>query len=110
MIPPVTALAAQLGRALAAHRGDRARAELAATAGVTDQALRYLEEAKANPTLERIERTAELYGITLAVVDVDALLEELDTILRGKFGAAPVPRRNALARIRQHITQENPTP
>lgn len=68
-------LPTQLGRALAARRGDRTLADVARAGGITYQGLIALEAGTKNPTLERVARTAELYGARLAIVDVSAFRE-----------------------------------
>lgn len=100
----MTGLAGQLAGILRRRRGDESRRGLAARSGVSANALIHVETAAANPTLKRVEDLGATYGARLAIVDVDEVIEEFDTILRGKFGAADVPRRNARRRLEQFIT------
>lgn len=58
-------LAAQLAAILTDARGDRSRRDLAGALGLSNTTLISLEQGKANPTLERVERMAEAYGVEL---------------------------------------------
>lgn len=62
-------LAEQVGRLLAAMReaSGISRRGLAQELGISDTSLLEIEHGRANPTLDRLERLAEGYGVTLAI-------------------------------------------
>lgn len=60
-------LAEEVGAALEAARGDRTRRQLAADNNISNTALLNIEHGRANPTLERLERLAEAYGVRLHI-------------------------------------------
>lgn len=59
-----------------ARSGDSVRA-LAERLGRAHTTLLGVEAGRDNPTARRLDELAEGYGITLALVDVDALVDEL---------------------------------
>jgi transcriptional regulator with XRE-family HTH domain len=65
--PVAGELAAQVGGVLKELRGDTQRAAAAAALGIPRPNLIQLEEGRANPTLERLERVAAGYGYRLVV-------------------------------------------
>lgn len=72
---PTSALAARIGRRLAARRGELglSRRELARQNDVSNITLRELELGLANPTLGRLEAAAAMYRMT-----PEELLEDVD--------------------------------
>lgn len=62
-----TPLAKQLGDLLTKARGDRSRRGLAADLDLAPATLITLEAGTSNPTLERVERMAEAYGVELTL-------------------------------------------
>lgn len=62
---PTSELAERIGQALTARRAELglSRRALAERAGVSNVTLLNLEHGRANPTLARLERVADAYGI-----------------------------------------------
>lgn len=71
--PPPPSLAEQLGAILIAHREatGQSRRQLADEYDLAANTLRELELGLANPTLERVEVAASMYGLRLALVAAD---------------------------------------
>ena len=65
-------LAADLGDALIAARGETPVRRKAAELGLAFTTLRELEQGLANPTLQRVETVAAQYGLRLALVVVES--------------------------------------
>lgn len=63
-------LAAQVGQLLKDLRGDTSRTAAAARLGISRPVLIALEEGRANPTLDRLQRVAGAYGVELEVTAV----------------------------------------
>lgn len=63
-------LANQAGALLVAARGSRERKALARSAGITGEALSHIERGTQNPTLNRLEKFGELYGIRFILTAV----------------------------------------
>lgn len=65
--PATSRLAAELGAILRRARGTLTLDALAARHGLSKAALRELEAGENNPTLARVERAADIYGIDVTI-------------------------------------------
>jgi len=61
-------LAEQVGDALRSARGDRSQRSVARSLGIAGSTLNEIEQGRDNPTLDRLERLAEGYGVRLRIV------------------------------------------
>ncbi len=61
-------LAEQVGDVLRSARGDRSQRSVARDLGVAGSTLNEIEQGRDNPTLDRLERLAEGYGVRLRIV------------------------------------------
>jgi transcriptional regulator with XRE-family HTH domain len=64
-------LRSSAGELLKELRGEKSRTTAAAELGMSRPALIALEEGQANPTLDRLERLADSYGVTFVLVAVN---------------------------------------
>jgi transcriptional regulator with XRE-family HTH domain len=73
-------LAADLGRILTNQRETilgKSRRALAMEHGISDVALLDIEHGRANPTFDRVERLAEVYGIELTITAASGALADI---------------------------------
>lgn len=64
-------LRSSAGELLKELRGEESRTAAAAKLGMSRPALIALEEGQANPTLDRLDRLADAYGVDLVLVAIN---------------------------------------